>query len=368
MDLYAILGVSSSASAGEIERAYLRLARRFHPGLNPGDRTAEQRYRQVDAAYRVLADGEQRRRYDANGVVDSAAGTPADARLSFSGFDFSVMADGPSAATFAELFADVFQHAARRAINSERGLDLDASLTLSFVQAVRGGRFGAHVVRQVRCDACGGDGVIARSPQACPECEGAGQRRWARGHMVFTRDCDRCAGRGHLVDQPCRACAGAGVQPKPDIVSIDVPPGIDAGTRLVIGGGGHASREGLPGDLYVTVQVEPHPFFRRDGRDVMLTLPVAVHEAGLGARVDVPTLDGPVKLRIPPGTESGRRFRLRGRGVPSTADPELAGDLIVEVAIVLPPVRDERSRELLREFARLNDTDVRKHLFSAVQE
>jgi molecular chaperone DnaJ len=148
-------------------------------------------------------------------------------------------------------------------------------------------------------------------------------------------------------------------------VVIPIPPGIEGGARVVVTGVGHASREGSSGDLYVTVQVAEHRFFRRSGRDLTLTLPLAVHEAALGARVDVPTLDGPVKLRIPPGTESGRRFRIRGRGVPSAADPAVAGDLIVDVAIVLPPVRDERSRELLREFARLNDVDVRQELFGS---
>jgi molecular chaperone DnaJ len=363
MDLYSVLGVSSSASAGEIERAYRKLARQFHPGLNPGDRHAEERFRQVDAAYQVLGDEARRREYDGQGSRP-AASDQIEHRVSFAGFDFSAPADGPTAATFSELFAEVFQDAARRATSAERGLEIDASLPLTFEEALRGGRFQLSVSRQEPCEICGGEGWTARSPAPCPECGGQGTRQWARGHMVFTKKCERCEGRGALTSQGCRACGGAGLRSGATAVMIDVPPGVESGARLVMPGCGHAVRGGAPGDLYVTVAVAAHPFFRRAGDDVVLTLPVAVHEAALGARVDVPTLDGPVKLRIPAGTASGQRFRLRGRGVPSrTGDPDHAGDLVVEIAIVLPPVRDERSRELLKEFGRLNDVDVRGHLF-----
>jgi molecular chaperone DnaJ len=366
MDLYSVLGISSSASAGEIERAYRKLARQFHPGLNPGDRHAEERFRQVDAAYRVLGDEARRREYDQQGVLPVAA-EHVERRVSFSGFDFSAPADGPAAATFSELFADVFQDAARRATSADRGLEIEASLRLAFEDALRGGQFPLVIARQERCAACGGQGWTSRSPAPCPECGGQGTRQWARGHMIFTKKCEACEGRGALTSQICFACGGAGLQGGTDVVMIDVPAGIESGARLVVPGRGHAVRGGAPGDLYVTVDVAAHPFFRRAGGDVLLTLPVAVHEAALGARVDVPTLAAPVKLRIPPGTSSGQRFRLRGRGAPSrTGDPNDAGDLVIEIAIVLPPVRDERSRELLREFGRLNDADVRRHLFAGL--
>ena len=363
MDPYSVLGVSSSASTGEIERAYRKLARQYHPGLNPGDRHAEERFRQVDAAYRILGDAVRRREYDQVGSLPVAA-AHLEQHLSFTGFDFSAPADGPTAATFSELFADVFQDAARRATSADRGLEIEASLRLTFEEALRGGHFPLSVARQDRCEVCGGEGWTSRSPVPCPECGGQGTRHWARGHMVFTKKCERCEGQGALTSQTCRACGGAGLRAGTDVVVIDVPAGIEAGARLVAPGRGHAVRGGAPGDLYVTIDVGAHPFFRRAGSEVVLTLPVAVHEAALGARVDVPTLDGPVKLRVPPGTSSGQRFRMRGRGVPSrTGDPDDAGDLVIEVAIVLPPVRDERSRELLKEFGRLNDVDVRSHLF-----
>jgi molecular chaperone DnaJ len=181
--------------------------------------------------------------------------------------------------------------------------------------------------------------------------------------MLFAKACEACEGSGQITRQICRLCGGAGVAPRSEVVTVVVPPGIEDGACVVVPGRGHTDSVGAaPGDLYVSVGIMPHPFFRREGRDICLTLPVAVHEAALGARVEVPTLDGPVKLRIPPGTPSGQRLRLRDHGVPSAHGGE-AGDLLIDVQVVLPPVRDERSRELLREFGRLNDTNVRQHLF-----
>jgi molecular chaperone DnaJ len=184
--------------------------------------------------------------------------------------------------------------------------------------------------------------------------------------MVFSRTCEDCGGAGHISAQPCRPCAGAGVQPRSEVVTLPVPAGVQSGDRLAVPGRGHAGARGGPaGDLYVTIDVEPHPHFRREGPDLHLTLPLAVHEAAFGARIDVPTLEGQVRLRIPPGTSSGRKLRVRGAGVPAPAGApaDLAGDLIVDVQIVLPPIRDERSKDLLREFGALNAGDVRAHLF-----
>ena len=186
--------------------------------------------------------------------------------------------------------------------------------------------------------------------------------------MVFTRACPGCGGTGRIVTEACRSCAATGVQARSEVVTVAVPSGVESGARIVVPGRGHAAGAGgVAGDLYVTIQVLDHPHFRRQGRDLHLTLPVAIHEAVLGARVEVPTLDGVVRLRIPPGTPSGQRLRLRGRGVPPPPGTDAeAGDLVVDVQIVLPPVRDERSRELLREFGRINETDVRAGLFSQV--
>ena len=357
MDLYAVLDLTSAASPADIERAYLKLARRYHPGINPGDRLGAVRFRQVQEAYEVLGDPGRRQQYDQGGR-STAAGS---AVIAFEGFDFSVAAQGNDAATFSELFADVFQDAARRALDQDQGTSIDLTMQVSFEEAMRGGTVPVSVVRQERCTGCGGAGVVAVAPVVCDSCDGHGTTRWARGHMMFTKPCEPCGGTGQLTRMTCRTCAGKGVQMRSEVVTVSVPAGVDSGTRLVVPGRGHAGGHGgVAGDLYVTIEVTPHPLFRREGRDLHVTVPVAIHEAALGARIDVPTLTGPVKARIPPGTPGGTRLRVRGHGVPSGNE---AGDLIVEIQLVLPPVQDERSKALLREFGRLNQIDVRAHLF-----
>jgi len=363
MDLYQVLGVPRNAAPADVERAYLRLARRYHPGINPGDGVSAELYRRVQDAYAVLGDTERRRDYDRGGP--SAPVATAETNVAFQGFDFSALAEGASAATFSELFADVFQDAARRVSSPEQGTSVDITMQLSFDDAIRGGQFPLSVTRSERCGACAGTGQVTRAPIACPQCAGAGSMRWARGHMVFTKACDTCNGVGQIVTQSCRICGSTGVHGRSEVVTLGLPPGIETGARIAVPGRGHAGARGGPaGDLYVTIDVVPHPFLQREGRDLRMQLPVAIHEAALGAKVNVPTLDGTVALKVPAGSTSGQRLRLRGRGIPGDPSGALpAGDLIAELQIVLPPVRDERSKELLKEFGRLNDIDVRRHLF-----
>jgi molecular chaperone DnaJ len=360
MDFYAVLGLSRSASAAEVERAYKRLSRRYHPGINPGDRVAEDLYRQIQDAYAVLTDAERRRQYDqgARGSQDR------ETVVAFEGFDFSALADGARAATFSELFADVFQDAAREATAPAQGSDLEMTIRVPFMAAVRGADVPLSITRQVRCHVCLGGGAVATAPRICPSCGGEGTRRWTRGHMVFTKPCEACAASGRLTADGCRVCRAAGTVARTEVVTVTVPPGIESGARIAGPGRGHAgARGGRGGDLYVTVEVAPHPVFERRGRDLLVRLPIAVHEAALGARVDVPTLGDPVRVRVPPGTSSGRRIRVRGQGLrlPGEAEP---GDLIVDVQIVLPAAIDEASQELLREFGRRNAADVRRHLWT----
>ncbi len=359
MDLYALLGVTRSASVAEVERAYRRLARRYHPGINPGDQVAAGMYQQVQAAYLVLGNAERRREYD----LGSSA-TPVEAPpLAFDGFDFSTPADGPLAATFSELFSDVFQQAAREATTPTRGGDIHVTLAVPFADAVRGGDLAIAVTRQERCGGCAGRGYRARAVAACPACEGQGVRRWARGHMVFSKTCDVCDGQGRSIREICAACHGAGVRPRSETITVTVPPGIESGRRVAVPGRGHAGALGGPaGDLYVTVEVDAHRHFTRQGADLHLTLPVAVHEAVFGAVASVPGLDGPIRVRIPAGTQSGTMLVVRGQG---GVKPGLAerGDLVVTTQIVLPPALDARSRELLREFGQINAEDVRRGLF-----
>ena len=360
MDFYALFGLDRSASLAEIERAYRRLARLYHPGVNPGDRVSHDRYRQVQEAYVVLSDVRRRREYD-NGPALVAEKKTAPA-VAFEGFDFSAAAEGPRAATFSELFSDVFRQAAEEAAAPTRGADIEIGADVSFVDAMQGADVPLSLTRQERCQACHGRGRVARAPMTCPACHGAATRRWARGHLVFTKVCEVCEGQGRLDHESCRTCAGVGTVARTEVVTVRVPAGIETGARVAVPGRGHAGARGGPaGDLYVHVAVAPHPHFRRAGRDIHLTLPVAVHEAALGARVEVPTPNGSAKLRVPPGTSSGQQFRLPGRGVGSGLNG-VAGDLVVDVQIALPPVLDEASKDLLREFGRLNDADVRRHL------
>lgn len=361
MDYYSVLGLQRGASGAEIKRAYRRLARQYHPGINPGDRAAEAMFRRISEAYETLADPARRSLYDqAGGRVVPAS--HKDSTFEFAGFDFSIAAHGPQAATFTELFADVLHPApSSDRPRPETGADLHASLTVPFLDAVRGGERQVIVTRQVTCEACAGAGQVVTPEGRCVHCQATGRVRWARGHMVFSKTCAACGGTGKQRYQRCAVCGGHGRGVRTEAIAVGLPPGVADGVRLRVAEKGHAGRHGgRTGDLYVTVHVQAHPAFRREGDDLVIMVPVAVHEAVLGARVEVPSLAGPVRVRIPPGTQAGQRFRLSDRGVPTASGGR--GDLIVEVRLVLPAIVDERSKELMREFGRLNGEDVRKGL------
>jgi molecular chaperone DnaJ len=355
MDLYIVLGVAQGASESEIKRAYRRLARRYHPDINPGDQSAETRFRQILEAYETLIDPARRSRYDSGHSAD-----PGPARVSgFEGFDFSTRGVDYSA-TFGDLFAEVLTERGVRTDAPQRGADLHAELPVSFGDALAGTQRSITVTRREVCRSCSGGGRTRVSAGKCPLCQGTGAVRSVRGHMVFSRSCTSCGGTGQQMPRACEPCGGTGLETRSETVTARVPPGVADGDRLRVPGKGHAgSRGGQPGDLYVTVKVAPHTVFRRDGDDLITIMPIAVHEAALGARIAVRTLEGEAKLRVPPGTQSGQRFRLRERGAMSTRTGQ-RGDLIVEVRIMLPKLLDERSKELLREFGRLNAEGVRE--------
>lgn len=355
MDLYVVLGVGQTASEAEIKRAYRRLARRFHPDINPGDRAAEHRFREILEAYETLVDPDRRLRYD-RGVTE-----PGDVRgaSGFQGFDFTTSGTDHSG-TFGDLVAEVLtERQTRRPPRAERGADLHLTVRLSFEDALRGSEQAVTVTRRDTCQRCAGRGQF-RSAGACQTCAGSGAVRSVRGHMVFNRTCPSCGGTGHQAPRPCEGCGGLGLETRTETTVVRMPPGIAHGDRLRIGGRGHAGvRGGEAGDLYIAVEVAPHEVVRREGDDLVMTLPVAVHEAALGARVEFEALDGPVRLRIPPGTQTGQRFRVSGRGAPSTRGGT-RGDLVVDVRLMLPPMLDERSKELLRELGRLHGASVRQ--------
>ncbi len=360
MDLYVVLGLGREASLGDIKRAYRRLARRYHPNINPGDREAAEQFARIAEAYQTLSDPATRRRYDAGGEEPPTVTPPS---VGFEGFDFSVSVTGASAPTFGDLFSEVWQARISAAAPTEaaRGADLHLALTLSLEDAVRGGRWQVTATRQEACRRCQGTGVETTVERECGSCRGTGVLKAARGHMVFSRSCSSCRGSGRQIAGTwCMVCAGERRETRTESLPLDVPAGIADGVDVRVPGKGHAGwNGGAPGDLHVTVHVRPHPIFRRDGLDLHVIVPIAVHEAGLGAKIEVPTLDGPARLRIPPGTQSGQTFRLRQRGVPSPKEPR-RGDLVVETRLVLPATLDERSKALLLEFSRLNPDDVRR--------
>jgi len=356
MDLYIVLGIERDAGMGEIKRAYKRLARRLHPDINPGDREAEARFRQVLDAYETLMDPDRRRRYDAGQM--SAQGEDA-ATFGFAGFDFSHRVHAERTTTFGELFEEVLsRRAPRMPEGAATGADIHARATLTFEEAWHGVQRTVTVTRQDTCRACAGSGFRRVAETRCVACEGTGAVRSVRGHMVFAKTCPTCGGEGRLKQEECVPCRGQGVEPRSETLTVRVPPAVSDGARVRVAGKGHAGvRGGAPGDLLIDVSVAEHPVYRREGDELHMTIPIAVHEAGLGAKFDIETPDGPVRLRVPPGTQSGQRFRLRERGAPSRTGGR--GDLVVEVRLKLPKLLDERSKELLREFGRINGESVR---------
>jgi molecular chaperone DnaJ len=359
VDLYATLGLAPDATQGDIKRAYRRLARRYHPGVNPGDGAAEAMFDRVTDAYETLVDPEKRRAYDLadhSGGQDRGAGT-----FEFAGFDFSIAARGAEAATFTELFAEVLHPAVAGPAGPERGADIHAALSLGFEEAMRGCERQVVTTRQAICQSCAGAGEVRTAEAPCRHCQGAGSVRWARGHMVFSKACAACAGTGRQRSVRCDACAGHGKVVRSDAVAVRIPAGVPDGARLRVPGRGHAGRRGGPaGDLYVDVTVRPHRLLRREGDDLHMPVPVAVHEAVLGARIEVPALDGTARVTVRPGTQAGQHIRVQGRGV--TRPDGTRGDLVIEVRVVLPDRVDDRSKELMREFGRLNGGDVRRDL------
>lgn len=363
MDFYILLGLEPGALANDVERAYRRLARRYHPNVNPGDRMAVSRFRQISEAYETLSDPDRRHLYDTGGLTP-----PQDAPVTvgFQGFDFSTRVGGALAPSFGDLFADILRRGpvVDAPPTEERGADLHHTLSLSFREAMHGGPRDVTITRLESCRGCRGRGRLGTAAERrCQSCLGTGSVQSARGHMVFARPCSHCGGTGRLSDTMCSACGGRQADLRTETLAVGVPAGLADGARIRIPGKGHAGRSGgAPGDLFIAIQVEADAYFRREGDDLLVVVPVAIHEAALGARIEVPAIDGTARVRVPPGTQSGQRFRLRERGAPSPRSGR-RGDLVVEVRLMLPGVLDERSKALLREFGQINAADdVRRDL------
>lgn len=393
-DYYERLGVSRSADSEEIRKAYRKLARKYHPDLNPGDKAAEDRFKKVQEAYDILSDENKRKVYDQYGFYSDnippngggfpgGAGSGAAGGPNFGGFDFSEYvrrqqaAGGAGSQTaedaggfgFRNIFDSFFRGGAggkQAAAQPERGADLEYGLHVNFWQAIRGTQVKLTISRQETCETCHGNGSAGNQVAVCPECDGTGTVTQMAGAMKFNLTCERCGGTGRLKNA-CPTCRGEGRVSKPDTVEVRIPQGVASGTRLRVAGKGNAGMDGGPaGDLYITVRVDDHAFFKRDGDNIEITLPLTVSEAGLGAKIEVPTIDGRAILKIPQGTQNGQRFRLREKGV-FNARKNTRGDEIVEVSIQCPDVQNERTRELLRELAQVQTQDVRSDVWSKVE-
>jgi molecular chaperone DnaJ len=385
-DYYKTLNVDRSASAEEIRKAYRRLARKYHPDLNPGDKAAEERFKNIQEAYEVLSDTKKRQMYDQVGfysdhAMPGAGRRGADPGMGFSGFDFSDFfargqgAPGAGASTgggfggggFRDLFSQFFGRQAEADVRQpERGADLEYALTIDFWSAIRGSQKRLTITRHETCPACGGTGAFTGNAATCPQCEGSGQVSQMAGAMRFNLTCPRCGGSGRLRNA-CPSCHGDGRVARPETVEVRIPAGARNGSRLRVQGKGSAGTGGMPpGDLYITLRVEDHPFFRRDGDNIEIRVPVTVWEAGLGTKIEVPTIDGFKTLKIPPGTQNGQRFRMREKGVPNSRTGQ-RGDQFVEVVLVAPDIHDERVKQLLRELSQVPAEDPRRGLWQDEQ-
>jgi len=399
-DYYEILGVKKSASADDIRKAFRKLARKYHPDVNPGDKAAEEKFKALSEANDVLSDPKKRKIYDQVGFysdnIDSAtadayaragsggggagqgfsggsAGGGAQG-FDFGGFDFSDMfepgqnrkAGNSGTGGFRDIFSGIFGGRGPSAPEGpEPGSDLEYQVNVPFWTAIRGGVMRLNITRRDSCPHCHGHGFI-ESAGTCPECGGKGQVTQTGGRMKFNVPCPRCHGTGKNIST-CPQCHGEGTVERTEPLEVRIKAGTRDGQRIRVPGKGNAGVHGGPGgDLYVIIRTADHPVFHREGDDIRITVPVSATEAALGAKIEVPTIDGRTLLKIPPGTQSGQKLRLREKGVPSATKEGARGDEIVEVKLTVPMPRDERSKEILRELAKLNPEDPRAELWKNV--
>jgi molecular chaperone DnaJ len=407
-DYYEILGVKKSASGEDIRKAFRKLARKYHPDVNPGDKSAEEKFKALSEANDVLSDPKKRKIYDQVGFYsdnidpataeayargggqpggDFSGGVPGSGRtpgaqgnVDFGGFDFSDLFEGArqsgrktsssssSGGGFRDIFSGIFSGGGRGGVvdeGPEPGSDLEYQVQVPFWTAIRGGVMKLNITRRDVCENCQGNGFIEQ-PGTCPQCHGKGTIEQTGGRMKFNVTCPRCHGTGKNIST-CPVCHGEGTVERTDPLEVRIKSGTRDGQRIRIAGKGNAGVRGGPaGDLYVIIRIDSHPLFERDGDDIYITVPVTAVEAALGSKIEVPTIDGRSMLKIPPGTQSGQKLRLREKGVPSATKEGVRGDEIVEVKITVPMPRDERTKELLRELATLNPDDPRAELWGKV--
>lgn len=351
-DYYEVLGVGRSASDDEIKKAYRKLAKANHPDLNPGDKAAEARFKEVNEAYEVLSDGEKKARYDQYGHAGVDPNFGAGGFNGADGFDFGDLGD-----LFGSFFGGGFGGGRRANPNApQRGESIRMSVAVSFEEAAFGCEKAVTVDRSEQCDSCHGNGCAdGTTPEVCPDCHGTGtvqvRRQTPMGIFATTSPCTRCGGKGKIIHQPCRECHGAGAVRKRKTIQASIPAGIDNGQTISIRGQGHAGINGGPaGDLLITVTVRPHELFRREGTSVLCEAPITFAQAVMGAELEIPTIDGKVKYDLPEGTQSGTTFRLKGKGIPAL-NGRGRGDQYVTVYIETPRNLNREQKDALKKFA-----------------
>lgn len=364
-DYYELLEVNKNASETEIKKAYRRLAIKYHPDKNPGDKASEDRFKEISEAYEVLSDGEKRARYDQFGHAGVNGG-------GFSSGGFGGFGASPFGDIFGDIFGEVFGGGRQKGSRGRRGDDLQYNLEVTFEEAAFGVEKKIDIPYSKRCEACAGSGAKpGTTPKTCPTCQGAGQMRFQQGFFSVSKTCSHCNGEGRVVEHPCPTCRGAGTVRDKKTISVKVPPGVETGIRLKLSGeGGQGAKGGGNGDLYVALTVREHPLFRREDNDVICEIPISFTQAALGCDIEVPTLDGKVAMKIPEGTQSGAVFRMRGKGVPALQGYG-RGDHLVVAKVETPTNLNRQQRDLLEEFARISGEDVnpmRKNFFSKVMD
>jgi molecular chaperone DnaJ len=363
-DYYEILGVERTATEAEMKASYRKLAMKWHPDRNPGDKDCEHHFKEINEAYDVLKDGQKRAAYDRFGHAAFEQGGPGQAH-GF-GADF--------ASSFSDIFEDLFSGGRRgRGGGRERGADLRFNMEITLEEAYAGKTAQVRIPTSVTCEACSGSGAKAGSkPKTCATCGGAGKVRHTQGFFTLERTCVACQGRGQVIDNPCPNCSGSGRVTRERTLSVNVPAGVEDGTRIRLAGEGEAGvRGGGQGDLYIFLSLSPHPFFQRDGADLHCRVPISMVTAALGGGFDVPTIDGgKTRVKVPDGTQSGRRFRLSGKGMPVLRARE-TGDMYVQVLVETPQKLTKRQKELLQEFDQQSSSETQPEaagFFSKVKE